>query len=120
MRLSLRTKRARELIADIDYLAQLDEQARAWFEVYFRAVANLETDAIAVLAGADNSQLRQQLFNEDRAQRRDVMYIGSRMDMDELLANGPGPASCPHCCKAECKCAPRKRHSRYSQADYYR
>jgi hypothetical protein len=119
MKLSLRTKRARELLADIDYLDQLEGSARAWFEVYFRAVANLETDAIAILGGPDDTRIRQELYSEDRAQRRDVMYVGAQISLETLLTSGPGPGACPHCCKPNCKCAPRKRHSRYSQSDYY-
>lgn len=123
MKVSRKTKAAREAIADIDYAHKLKGADAQWLEVFMQATVNNDIDAMAILVDQDPAKLarlQRQVYAEDHARRRDVTYVGQRVDVDGDM-DGPNLVTfmagempddapvhrCRRCMLRNCKCGPR-------------
>lgn len=130
LKVNSRTKAAREALRDIDYADKLSATDSAWLETFMRATAANSVDDMAALVGNDPrklARLQNQIFDEDNARRRDITYVGSRLDVTDefdgdqtagLGASLGDVVRCGRCLQTQCECGPRFRLNAYGQEDY--
>lgn len=132
MKVNRKTKAAREALGDIDYEDKLNEEEAAWLETFVRATVTNSVDDMEILVKGDGqklAKLQRELFAEDHAKRRDICYVGTRVDMEDDLVSfgdarsvdfGQSINVCRRCMKKRCCCGPRfqVQPKKYDQADY--
>ncbi len=132
LKVNRRSKAAREALDDLDYTHKLDSESAEWLQTFMRATVANSMDDMATLVGGDRdklAQLQSKVFAEDRAKRRDLMYMGTRvaeeLDIDEAGAlvtvhsDQFDTLKCGVCFREPCECdGDRQRLNRYGAADY--
>ena len=131
MKVTRRAKASRDGVADIDYEHKLSKDEKEWLQTFMRATVATSMDDMAALVGNDKdklAKLQKEIFDEDNAKRRDVTYVGTRVELEEGLdsdnieiLNSPSDVQvCHRCCRRACKCGPRFRAfaPSYAQNDY--
>jgi hypothetical protein len=73
----------REFVEDIDYVARLDPAEKEWLEVFVDAVANMNMDAMAALAGTPErfKDFLAWACSQDNARRRDISWKFKLVDV---------------------------------------
>jgi hypothetical protein len=118
-------------MADIDYADKLSEADQLWLETFVRATSANSVDDMATLVNNDPvklASLQKRVFSEYEAARRDIMFMGNRVDLADGLDDAPDLAAltsasfdgmkCGRCLKNKCECGPRFRVPRYEPSDY--
>ena len=87
----------REFIDDIDYVAALNPVEKEWLEVFVDAVANMNMDAMAALAGTPErfKDFLAWACARDNARRRDISWTFKRVDVRDSDAELDTDAAIP-------------------------